>query len=208
MRHLEDKLLEGNIILQGIPDVVWEPSETTKEKVLSAIAHTISGNSHEDKMEQARRIPIKDIRRKWKFTALRTRPVVVEFYHKSDAKFLISNRTHVPKGVYVDKEYSEETEHIQRKLRPVLTAACKSENYKGKCRMDGSTLVIKGRNYTLSNLHSLLSEINGFHATSKTDIDKNVIGFFWELNPLSNFHPAPFRINGNSYHNIFNTKNA
>ena len=200
VRHLEDKLLEGNVIMQGIPDTLWEPWESTKEKVLSAISHTISGNAHEDKMEQAHRIPIKDVQRKGKFTTLRTRPVLVEFYHKSDTEFLLCNRSHLPKGVYIDKQYSKDTERIRRKLRPILTAARKSENYKGKCHMDGSTLIIKGRNYTLNNLHSLPSEINGFRATSKTDHEKNVIGFFGELNPLSNFHPAPFKINGQTYH--------
>ena len=31
-------------------------------------------------------------------------------------------------------------------------------------------------------------------------LKKNVIGFFGEFNPLSNFHPAPFKINRQSYH--------
>ena len=32
VRHLEDKLLEGNVIIQGITDTLWEPSESTKER--------------------------------------------------------------------------------------------------------------------------------------------------------------------------------
>ena len=36
--------------------------------------------------------------------------------------------------------------------------------------------------------------------TSKTSPDNNVIGFFGELNPLTNFHLAPFKINGYTYH--------
>ena len=77
VRHLEDKLLEGNVILQGIPDALWEPVDSTKEKVLTAIAHTISCTSHKDKMDRACKIPIKDIQRKGKYTALRARPVEV-----------------------------------------------------------------------------------------------------------------------------------
>ena len=65
--------------------------------------------------------------------------------------------------------------------------------------MDGPTLIINGRNYTSKNLHLLPLEINGYSATSKTDPVNNVIGFFGELNPLSNFHPAPFTINGMTY---------
>ena len=66
--------------------------------------------------------------------------------------------------------------------------------------MDGPRLVIKGRNYTSSNLHSLPLEINGYSTTSEEDQEKNRIGFFRELNPLSNFHPTPFTIHGHCYH--------
>ena len=198
VNELEDKLLEGNIIFQGILEQLWEPSNTTKEKVLNAISHTISGDTVEDRMDQACKIPIKDVTRLGRYVAMRTRPVLVEFCHKGDVEYLLSNRTHLPKGVYVDKQYSAETERERRKLWPILKAAWQHENYKGKCRMDGPKLVIKGRNYSSKNLYQLPEEINGFRATSKSE--GNVIGFFGELNPFSNFHHAPFVINGQKYH--------
>ena len=200
VRTLEDKLLEANVIFQGVPDSIWEPMETMKEKILTAISHTISGSSVEEKMDQARKIPIKEISRIGKYTAMRTRSVLVEFYYKSDAMFLLENRSHLPKGVFVDKQFSEETEKERRKLHPILCAARKSENYQGKCRMDGLTLVIKGRNYTSANLHTLPLEINGYMATSKCDAYNTTIGFLGELNPRSNFHLTPFKINGYQYH--------
>ena len=58
---LEDKLLEGNIVFQGVPENLWEASEATKEKILTAISHTISGDDQEDRMQQVQRIPIKDV---------------------------------------------------------------------------------------------------------------------------------------------------
>ena len=64
--------------------------------------------------------------------------------------------------------------------------------------MDGPNLIIKGRNYISKNLYQLPEEINGFKATSKCE--GNILGFFSELNPLSNFHPTPFTINGQKYH--------
>ena len=66
--------------------------------------------------------------------------------------------------------------------------------------MDGPVLVIKGKNYTSSNLHTLPLDINGYSATSKEDAQSNITGFFRELNPLSNFHSTPFTINGQAYH--------
>ena len=198
VHQLEDKLLEGNIIFQGIPEQLWEASEVTKEKVLTAVSHTISGTNQEDQTQQARMIPIKDVKRIGRYVAMKTCPVLVEFCHKADAEFLLSNRTHLPKGVYIDKQYSDETEHERWKLRPILKAAWQHENFKGKCKMEGPNLIIKGRNYTSKNLYQLPEEINGFKATSKCE--GNILGFFRELNPLSNFHPTPFTINGQKYH--------
>ena len=130
---LEDKLLEGNIIFQGIPESLWEPSTTTKEKVLTAISHTISSSDQEDKMNQVRGIHIKDVRRIGRYVAMKTHPVLVEFCHKADDDYLLSNHTNLPQGVYIDKQYSEETEREQRKLRPILRAARQHEDFKGKC---------------------------------------------------------------------------
>ena len=198
INELEDKLLEGNIIFHGIPEQLWEPSNTTKEKVLSAISHTISGTDAEDCMAQAHQIPIKDVTRLGRYSAMHTRPCLVEFFHKGDAKSMLSYCKHLPKGVYKDKQYSDETEHECCKLQPILKAARQHESYKGKCKMEGSKLIIKGRNYTTKNLYQLPEEINGFKATSKTKGD--VLGFFGELNPFSNLHSVPFTINGQKYH--------
>ena len=65
---------------------------------------------------------------------------------------------------------------------------------------DGPILVIKGKSYTSANLHLLPLDINGYSSTSKIDAQANIISFFGELNPLSNFHPTPFSINGHTYH--------
>ena len=164
---MKDKLLESNVIFQGVPDSIWEPAETTKEKVLAVISHAISGDTQEDKMDQVRKMPIKDFTHLRCYTAIRNQAILVEFYYKSNAIFLLSNRTHLPKGVYVDRQYSDKTEKEWRKLCPILQAARKNENYQGKYHMDGPVLVIKGKSYTSYNLHSLPLEINQYGATSK-----------------------------------------
>ena len=64
--------------------------------------------------------------------------------------------------------------------------------------MEEDTLVIRGKHYTVNNLHQLLAEINGFKATTKKG--KGVTCFFGELNPLSNFHPVKIEHEGYIYH--------
>ena len=111
---------------------------------------------------------------------------------------LLEQKKSLKPGIYVDWEYSAEDEAVRRKLRPILCAARQHENYKGKCKMEGTTLIIKGKKYGLHNLHELPDELSTFNISSQTS-DK-VIGFFGELNPLSNFQPSKFTYNGNNYH--------
>ena len=53
---------------------------------------------------------------------------------------------------------------------------------------------IKGKKITSKTLHKLPKELDVFTITSKKEA--NVIGFFGELNALSNFHPAEFEVDG------------
>ena len=82
-------------------------------------------------------------------------------------------------------------------LLPVLRAARKLEDYKKQSRMDDNRIILKGKSYTIHTLNQLPEELNAFKVTSKED--HNTIGFFGEINPLSNFHPAPFKLEGIDY---------
>ena len=63
--------------------------------------------------------------------------------------------------------------------------------------MDDDRIILKGKPYTIHTLNQLPDELNIFKVTSKEDQD--TIGFFGEINPLSNFHLAPFRLEGIDY---------
>ena len=58
--------------------------------------------------------------------------------------------------------------------------------YKRKCRMEEDHLIIKGKTFTRDNISDLPEEISAFRVTGKED--DTTVGFFGELNPLSNFH--------------------
>ena len=64
--------------------------------------------------------------------------------------------------------------------------------------MEGDNLIIKGQTYTVDNLSLLPEEINGYNSTSKSDSDS--LGFFGELNPMSNFHHCSFKLDDIEYH--------
>ena len=64
-------------------------------------------------------------------------------------------------------------------------------------RLEDDKLVLKGRPYTLSMLNQLPDELNSFKVTSKEDA--STVGFFGEINPLSNFYPSSFNYDGIQY---------
>ena len=150
-----------------------------------AISSIGNGKTAKEKLDKVRKIGFRDIRRLGEYKANRKRPIILEFKKKISADFLLHNKKQLPKGVFADKEYSEEIKKEQRKLRPIL--------HKAK-QMEGGSLIIKGHSYTSKNLHLLPEPLMGYLVLSRKS--ESHISFFKELNPLSNFHVAPFSIEG------------
>ena len=64
--------------------------------------------------------------------------------------------------------------------------------------MESDKLVIDGKRYGTDDLEKLPQSINPINVSTKSN--DNVVGFFGELCPLSNFHLANFTFKGQSYH--------
>ena len=64
--------------------------------------------------------------------------------------------------------------------------------------MEGEYLKIQGRRYGVNNLRSLPSELSGYKCTSRENPE--TIGFYGELNPMSNFYNCDFTINNLRFH--------
>ena len=79
----------------------------------------------------------------------------------------------------------------------VLRAAKRLSNYKKQSRLEDDKLVLKGRSYNVNTLNQLPEELNVFKVTSKEN--ENTVGFFGEINPLSNFYPSTFVYDGIQY---------
>ena len=164
------------------------------EKIHRILLDIMNGETDEDKLLSARQIGIKSCKRLGRFSKNRTRPVSVEFQHKEDTDFIIDNHFDLAKGIYVDREYSADTEKKRKTLLPLLKAAKRLPDYKRQSRLEDDKLVLKGRPYTVGMLNQLPDELNTFKVTSKEDA--HTVGFFGEINPLSNFHESPFTHKG------------
>ena len=63
--------------------------------------------------------------------------------------------------------------------------------------MEGTEVVIQGKHYSFKNLAELPENLSLDKVSSRQDATH--YGFFGQFNPLSNFHPAVFTYNGESY---------
>ena len=132
-----------------------------------------------------------------KFNPAKGRPIAVKFASKNDVEMILKNKKSFSEGIFVDRLYSTETEKEHRRLRPILSAARRLEEYRGRCKMEGTDLIIRGKRYSFENLSELPQNLSPEVVSCRQDAMH--YGFFGEFNPLSNFHPAVFTYNGTRF---------
>ena len=198
LSDMEDMLLENSVVLSGIEEEKWEKPESRRELVNKELALLLPGDTPEIKLDKAREIRIEKMERIGRFNPIKGRPIAIKFASKRDADWIIEAKKNLQKGIFVDRRYCDASEYERKRLRPILTAARRLDEYHGKCRMEGKELYIKGKYYSLKNLDELPQNISTHAASSRQDA--NYYGYFSELNPLSNFHPAMFEHDGKQYH--------
>ena len=197
LNKIESKNLDRSLIIRGITEETKETETTTGDKIHHILADIMQGKTDNDRLLTARRIVIKSCKCLGRFNRSRIRPVSVEFLHKEDTDFILDNQFDLAKEVYVDCEYPTETERKQKTLLPILKAVKWLPDYKRQSRLEDDKLVLKGRLYTVNMLHQLPDKLNAFKVTSREDA--STVGFFGEINPLSNFYLSSFTYDGIQY---------
>ena len=195
---IEDQLLEKNLIFQGLHETEYEDNNDIIGKVIRAISSTMPGDDADEQRTNAGCTSIDQVECVGRYNPLRPRPVKVKFTDKSDVDHLLKHKKNLPEGIYIDKEYSKATEKERRLLRPILNAARRMKKYQKKCRMEGAHVVLDGMHYYRENIHTLPPELSADKVTSETN--EEVVAFFGELHPLSNFHSCKFDFEGESFH--------
>ena len=195
---IEDQLLEKNLIFQGLHETEYEDKNDIIGKVIRAISSTMPGDDVDEQRTNAGCTSIDQVERVGRYNPLWPRPVKVKFTDKSDVDHLLKHKKNLPEGIYIDKEYSKTTEKERRLLHPILKAAHRMKKYQKKCRMEGVHVVLDGIHYYRENIHTLPPELSADKVTSETN--EEVVAFFGELHPLSNFHSCKFDFEGETFH--------
>ena len=197
LTKIETKCLDHSLIIRGIPEEFKETEEMISDKLHHALSVIMQGETEEDKLASANQIAIKSCCRLGRLSRNRIRPLSVELLHKQDIEFILDNRFNLERGIYVDKEYPIDIERKRKTLLPVLQAAKQLGDYKKQSRLEDDKIVLKGRSYNVNTLNQLPEELNVFKVTTKEN--ENTVGFFGEINPLSNFYPSTFLYDGIQY---------
>ena len=113
--NIENELFSSNLIFSGIPEGENEEGPECYRLIIEAIANTINAQTREKQLQTARWIPIKKSRL-GKYNSHRGRLLVVHFVYHEDCEYLLANRSYLPDGVFLDRQYSEETENKRRIL--------------------------------------------------------------------------------------------
>ena len=161
-------------------------------------AKALPGETDKEKFEKARKLDIVSTARLGKYNPIKGCPISVVFVKKADADHVYNSKKLLGKGVYVDREHSSTTEAERKRLRPILRAARRLDEYRGLCKLEGTKLTIKGKTYSFDNLHDLPANISTHIVSSQQN--EQYYGFFGEFSSLSNFHPALFIHEGVKYH--------
>ena len=202
--EMERKSLQNNLIFKGIPETEWEKENVHRQKVFRELTKISTGDTDQAKLKAAKKMNIRACKRLGRYNKDRPRPLSVEFVSKEDVEFILANKSNLCKDVYVDREYPMEIEKKRKTLRPILTAAKKQKRFRKKCKMVNDLIVIKGKKYGLDkaqgvkDISKLPKSLNPAKISSKSNDE--VYGYFGELNPLSNFHRAPFTYENFTYH--------
>ena len=197
LTKIENLSLENSLIIRGLSEDIKETEQLLVEKLHRVLSRIMQGDTDEIKLINAKQITIKSIRRLGRPNRQRTRPVSAELYHKQDVDYILENRFDLEKGIYIDKEYPIEVERKQKILLPILRAAKRSSKFKKQSKLEEDKIVLKGRRYDVNTLNQLPDELNVFKVTTRENV--STIGYFGEINPLSNFYPTPFTHEGVRY---------
>ena len=180
-----------SVQFSGIRDNNFSDHQWLEKTMISCLNHI------EAFCGQASSIPIKSIARLGKFNPNKQRTVLMEFHNYTDVLLILEHKHQLPNGVYAREYLPEIMEERRQEMLKIYLHAKKLPEYQRKCRMEMDTLILKGKTYTVGNVHELPSNLAPSKICERRDT--NHVAFFGGGTPLSNFYPCPITYEGFKY---------
>ena len=199
--QIETNQLKNNVIITGIPEQQWETYNMTKQHVQDTIASSLKSSNdteHQQNLSIAQNTDITYCTHVGRYRPGKYRPISITFQKREDKELLMSGKSNLPPGLYVNHEYPPHVKKNCDRLRPILQLAKSSPTFKDKCKLENDALVLNGVRYTIDDISKLPEEIAVYKAAQK--VDDNTLAFHREFSPFSNFHKSIFSVNHQSFH--------
>ena len=189
------------MIITGVPEQQWEPYEATKQCVLDTVTASMRSKSDDEREQnvlKVNQININYCTRVGRFRPNQNQPISVTFQNQEDKELLMSGKSNLPPGLYVNHEYPPHVKKSRDRLQPILRFAKSIPSLKDKCKLVDDSLILNGSKYTIDNIHCLPEEVAAYKAAQKSN--DTHIAFHDEFSPYSNFHPCQFTVNHHIFH--------
>jgi hypothetical protein len=176
--HLEDYSRRENIRICGA-------SETDRENCWETVYGILRMIGCDDvDIQRCHRIGIKEARK--------TRDIIVRFMFYPAKVTVMQNRKHLPHGIYINDDYSADTQCRINTLRPVLKKARSQDE---EARMVGDKLLYKRKFYSVENINTIDFDLQQL-SMKQSD---NTVAFAGRHSFLSNLHPCQMSVQGQEY---------
>jgi ribA/ribD-fused uncharacterized protein len=185
--RLEGYLRRDNLLFGGILETVPENCE---EKLRNFIETTLNVPCDDIKFVRVHRLGKKQ--------AGKCRPIIARFHFFGDRQRVFGERHSVRNSTcWIAEDFPWEVQQRRRVLKPILRQAI-TKLGPDSAYLSGDRLVIRGVTYTVDNLSNLPPDLQ-LANISTPHIEGNIVAFYNEFSPFSNFHRANFTVEGRNY---------
>jgi len=194
--NLEKQSRNENLIFYGISESEPENCEEKVRKVFSDIM----------KVDDACNLQISLCHRvgtkRTGASSRKPRPILVKFIRGLDKRKVLQKRDNLKtvapgSNISVSHDFPEEIRQRREILKKILN---KAKSLQMNAYLSADKLFIDNKPYTIDTILQLKAINPKLIATQ--DIGSNAIGFFSMASPLSNFHPAPFDLDGKHFESV------
>ena len=170
LTQIESNQLKNNVIITSILEQQWETYNSTKQRVQDTIVIALKSSNDEERQPNiatAQNTDITYCTRVGRYRLGKFRPILVTFQKREDKELLMSGKSNLPSGLYVNHKYLPHIKKNQDRLRPILHLAKNSSSYKDKCRLENDVLILNGNRYTIDDIANLPEEIAAYNRLKK-----------------------------------------
>ena len=169
---IEATQLSNNIIITGIPKQPFETYEETKQCIYDTIASALLASDpllEDNVLSEAQRVDIVYCSRIGRQRLGQNRPISMMLNRRDDKEKIMSIKSKLPQGIYINNEYPLHVKRARDTLRPILRLEKSLPDYQEKSRIEGDHLVINGTIYGLHDLHKLPPALSSYKVAQKED---------------------------------------